>query len=128
MDKAIIKGRFTKDDLQISMETWVSATSNTVVIDFTANKNCRLKLNLWAAQGNTSVNDAGKTSNIFWVTRSFQNTPLLEWPCHISIAMKILNGTISHDKIVEVFPGKKLTIALVLYTSFDKKKLEGKCS
>jgi alpha-L-fucosidase 2 len=120
MDKAVIKGRFTKGDLQVNLDTWVSATSNTVVIEFASNKNCTLKFNLWSAQGNTSINGAGKVNDIIWVTRSFQNTPLLEWPSHIAIAMKVLSGTISNDNSVMLLPGKKLTVALTLYTNFDR--------
>jgi alpha-L-fucosidase 2 len=120
MDKAVIKGKFIKNDLKVSMDTWVSATSNNVIVEFTSNKTCSLKLNLWSAKGNTSVNEAGRTNNIIWVTRSFENTPLLEWPCHMAIAMKVLNGTLSSDNDVELLPGKKLTIALTLYTNFDK--------
>jgi len=124
MDSAVIKGRFTRKDLELNMDAWVSATSNNVIIEFTASKSCRLKLHLWSAEGNTSVTDAGRTDDIVWVTRSFQNTPLLEWPCHIAIAMKVLDATIK-DSIVELSPGKKLTVALALYTNFDKEDWKG---
>jgi len=120
MDKAVINGKFTKGDLQVNLDTWVSATSNNVVIEFTSTKSSRLKLDLWSAPGKASVNDAGRANNIIWVTRSFENTPLLEWPCHIAIAMKVLDGTISSGNVVDLSPGKKLTIALTLYTNFDK--------
>jgi len=120
MDQAIIKGKFRKNALQVNLEAWVSATSNNVIVEFTSNKTCRLNLNLWPAKGNTSIHDAGRMNNVIWVTRSFENTPLLEWPCHIAIAMKVLNGTVSTNNIVELLPGKKLVIALALYTNFDK--------
>jgi alpha-L-fucosidase 2 len=120
MDKAVINGKFIKNDLKVSMDTWVSATSNNVIVEFTSNKTCSLKLNLWSAKGNTSVNEAGRTNNIIWVTRSFENTTLLEWPCHIAIVMKVLNGSLSPDNIVRLLPGKRINIALTLYTNFDK--------
>ncbi|HWI93085.1 MAG TPA: hypothetical protein VNT20_17530 [Flavisolibacter sp.] len=121
IDKGLMKGSFTRNDLQVNLETWVSATSNTVVAEFTSNKNCLLKLNLWSAQGNTSINTAGKTDDVIWVTRSFESSPLLEWPCHVAIAMKVLNGTVSSDRAVTLLPNKRVTIALIVYTNFDKK-------
>jgi hypothetical protein len=120
LDKAVIKGRFAKNDLKVNLDTWVSATSNTVVVELSANRTCKAKLSLWSTHGNTSVNTSGKINNIVWVTRSFENTPLLEWPCHIAIAMKVLNGNISQDNSVALRPNKKIIIALILYTNFDR--------
>lgn len=121
MDKAAIKGKFGKNDLQVTLNAWVAATSNTVVVEFTANRSCEINLKLWSPQGNTSVNDSGFTNGIYWVTRSFENTPLLEWPCHVAIAMKLIGGNILANQSLKLLPGKKLTIALAMYTSFDKK-------
>jgi hypothetical protein len=99
-DKAAIKVKFNKGDLEISLDTWVSATSNTVVAEFTSNKTCDLKFNLWAAEGNTSETSKGRTGNVYWVTRSFENTPLLEWPSHVAIAMKVIGGAPSKENII----------------------------
>lgn len=120
MDKAMIKGKFVKDDLQVNLDAWVSATSNTVVAEFTSNKKCFLKPHLWSTSGNTSVTEEGKTNDVVWVTRSFQQTPLLEWPCQVAIAMKVINRTVSANNVVELQPGKKIIIALTLYTNFDR--------
>jgi alpha-L-fucosidase 2 len=120
MDKAVINGRFVKNDWQVNMNSWVSATSNHVIVEFTSTKTCLLKLNLWPAKGNTSINDAGRTNGIIWVSRSFQSTPLLEWPCHIAIAMKVLNGNVSSANTITLAPGRKIIIALTLYTNFDR--------
>lgn len=121
MDKAAIKGKFEKGRLQVTLNTWVAATANTIVAEFTANRSCEINLKLWSPQGNTSVNDSGFTKGIYWVTRSFENTPLLEWPCHVAIAMKVVGGNILTNQSLKLLPGKKLTIALTMYTSFDKK-------
>lgn len=121
IDKAVIKGKFIRDGLQVNLNALVSATTNDVVIEFTSNKTCRLNLNLWAPGGNTSACSSGKTEDIIWVTRSFENNSLLEWPCHIAIAMKVWGGTISSNNVVELLSGEKITIALTLYTNFDKK-------
>jgi hypothetical protein len=120
MDKALIKGKFDKDDLHVTLNTWVAATRNMVVGEFTTSKACEIKLDLWSRKGNTSVNDAGTTNNVYWVTRSFENTDLLEWPCHVAIAMKLIGGSLSQTGSINLMPGKKLAVALIVYTNFDK--------
>ena len=120
MDKAAIKGKFAKDNLQVTMNTWVAATANMIVAEFTASRACEMDLRLWSRRGNTSVNDSGSQKDVYWVTRSFENTPLLEWPCHIVMAMKIIGGTISAKQSVKLLPGKKITVAITIYTNFDK--------
>ena len=121
MDKAAIKGKFEKNGLQLTMNAWVAATSNLVVIEFTSNQSLELNLKLWSRQGNTSVNDSGFHNDVYWVSRSFENTPLLEWPCHIAIAMKVINGTILKNQSIKLLQNEKLTVALAIYTNFDKK-------
>lgn len=122
MDKASIIGMFTKGDTTVSLTTWVAATHNTVVAEFTANQPCRLQLRLWAAEGNTAVNHAGTSNNVYWVTRSFEKGSLLAWPSHVAIAMKVPGAKLTKDNSVELLPGKKLTITLTLYTNFDHRQ------
>ncbi len=121
MDKAAIKGRFKKNNLQVTLNTWVAATDNVVVAEFTANELCEINLKLWSTKGNTSVNDSGFTKSISWVTRSFENTPLLEWPCHVAMAMKVIGYENSPSQTYKLLPDKKLTVAMAMYTNFDKK-------
>ncbi|AXY74335.1 trehalose hydrolase [Paraflavitalea soli] len=120
MDKAVVKGRFTKGNTSVSLTAWVAATHNTVVVEFISNKACRLQLKLWAPEGNTAVNGAGVTNQVQWVTRSFNDTALQEWPCHVAIAMKTLGAVVDQNNYIELLPGKKITITLTLYTSFDQ--------
>ncbi len=119
-DKACIDAEFKKNGLQLNVTAWVTATHNTVVTELTANKACTLQLKLWAAQGNTAVTDAGNTKGVQWVTRSFENTPLLEWPCKIAMAMKVLGAASVTDQSVTLTPGKKAMITVTLYTNQDK--------
>ena len=122
IDKAAIKGKFDKNNLQVTLNAWVTATSNLVIAEFTANQSCEINLKLWSRHGNTSVNDSGYNNNVYWVTRSFENTPLLEWPCHVAMAMKIIGGDFSNNQFIKLLPGKKITVAIAVYTSFDKKE------
>jgi len=121
MDKAAIKGKFNKHKTQVTLNAWVAATRNMVVAEFTTNQSCEIKLKLWSRQGNTSVNDSGSRNGIYWVTRSFENTPLLEWPCHVAIAMKIVGAAISKQQSIKLLPNKTTIVILTVYSSFDKK-------
>jgi hypothetical protein len=132
LKEAAIENEFDKDSLHVAVHTWVTATRNTVFIECASNLPVKAKLRLWATSGNTSVNSSGNTSGntsvnssgnanrIYWVTRSFENTPLLAWPCHIAIAMKVLGQPVSSDSTVDLLPGRPVTIALTLYTNFDR--------
>ena len=76
-DKAVIHTSITKGDVQVTINSWVAATRNTVIIEITANKTCTIQPALWATKGNTAINSEGATGNVIWATRSFENTPLL---------------------------------------------------
>lgn len=125
-DKASIKGRFAKNDLEISLNAWVSATANTVVAEFTANKACAIKTRLIATKGNTSVNTAGTTGDVTWVTRSFENTPLLEWPCHVAMALKVLGAKVEKDGTIQLKPNQKVTLTVSIYTNQDASNWKAK--
>lgn len=120
MDKAAIGCKFDKDSLRLSLHTWVTATHNTVIIECSSNLPTKAKLRLWAKTGNTSINTSGNSNGIYWVTRSFENTPLLAWPCHIAIAMKVIGSPVSKDSTVDLFPGHPVVLSLTLYTNFDR--------
>lgn len=120
-DKALIKGRFKKDQLQLDLKAWVTATHNTVVAEFTANQACQLKLGLQATTGNTSVTDKGRDGEVIWLSRSFENTPLLEWPTHVAIALKVIGAVADQAGNVQLKPNQKVTLAITLYTNQDRK-------
>ncbi|WEK17647.1 MAG: trehalose hydrolase [Candidatus Pedobacter colombiensis] len=121
LDKAFIKGEFTKDQLKVSLKAWVTATHNTVVAEFTASNACNLKLGLKSTKGNTSVNTAGIDGNVIWVTRSFENTPLLEWPSHVAMALKVLGANVDKDGMVNLQPNQKVILTITMYTNHDRK-------
>ena len=121
MDKAAIIGKFENNDLKVTLNAWVAATDNVIIMEFTATKPCEIRLNLWSTAGNTSVNDSGYVSGTYWVSRSFEHTALLEWPSHVAIAMKVIGGDVFKGQPLKILPGKKLTVSLAMYTNFDKK-------
>jgi hypothetical protein len=119
-DKARIDAVFTKNTLQLQAKAWVAAMHHTVVIELTANQTCSLQLKLWAAQGNTAVTGSGITNGVHWVTRSFENTPLLEWPCHVALAMKVTGAQLSAGGQLQLQPDAKTCITVTLFTNQDK--------
>lgn len=120
LDKALIKGKFTKGNLNVSLNSWVSATANTVVLEFRASSACSLKAKLKATTGNTSVNTAGTTGSVSWVTRSFENTALLEWPCHVAMALKVLGAKPENDGSIALKANQKVTLVITIYTNQDR--------
>jgi alpha-L-fucosidase 2 len=119
-DKANIHAVFRKNALQVTMDTWVTATRNTVVAEISANAPCSLRLRLWTPSGNTSTTSNGVTGDVRWATRSFENTPLLEWPCQVALAMKVLGGSLSQEGVLTLQPGRKATVTVTLYTNNDR--------
>lgn len=118
-DKALIKGEFTKNDLKVSLKAWVSATANAVVAEFSANKACTINARLKATKGNTAVNTEGKAGDVNWVTRSFENTPLLEWSCHVAMALKVLGAKAEKGGTIQLKPNQKVTLTVIMYTNQD---------
>lgn len=120
-DSALIAAKFTKDQLTVAVNAWVSATRNIVVVEYTANNFCNIKPVLKATEGNTSVNTEGKDGDVIWVTRSFENTPLLEWPCHIAMALKVLGASLKKDGSIDLKPDQKVSLTVTMYTNQDRK-------
>lgn len=121
-DKALIAAKFTKGKLTVSVDAWVAARRNTVVAEFTANNSCTMNLDLQATQGNTSVNKQGQDADVFWVTRSFENTPLLEWPSHVAMALKVLGAKVGRDGSLKLKANQKVILVVTIYTNHDKEK------
>ncbi len=110
---ADIQATFTKPGLQVGVKAWVAAMHNTVVLEFTATQTCVLQLHLWAPEGNTAIVRKGTSGNVSWVTRSFENTPLLEWPSHVALAMHAPGSNITLQ------PDRPVTVTVTLYTNHD---------
>lgn len=125
-DKAEIAARFTKGNLAVSVKTWVSATTNTVVVELGANEACSMQFALKAAEGNTSVNAEGNDAGTHWVTRSFENTPLLAWPSHVAMAVKVIGAKPENGGSVTLTPNSKVTLVVTMYSNHDAKNWKQK--
>lgn len=120
-DKAEIAAKFTKDGHAVRIKSWVSATANTVVIEVESDKACSLNFTLKAAEGNTSLNATGIEAGMHWVTRSFENTPLLAWPSHVAMAVKALGAKPGNGGAIALKPDSKVTLVVTMYTNFDSR-------
>ena len=114
-DKAEITGRFTNSNTEVNLKAWVAATRNLIIIELTSTRECEAKVKLWATEGNTSINHQGKENDMYWVTRSFENTPLLEWPSHVAMAMQEPANSTIHLK-----PDTPQLVAIAIYTNHDR--------
>lgn len=119
-DEGYIKGKFTKEDRTLELKSWVSATQNTVVIELQPTHECSANLHLWTPDGNTSITDSGQTGEVVWVTRSFENTPLLEWPTHVALAMNVGGAGKKNGEMWTLPAGKTTTVTITLFTNHDR--------
>jgi alpha-L-fucosidase 2 len=127
LDSAYIKARFSKKDFSVDLKTWVSATTNQVIIELKSTKKTNLQLNLKAATGNTSTISSGKTGDIIWVTRSFEKgKEQLDWPAHVAIAKKIVGKTLNKNGSLTLNPNEATRIVLSIFTNFDDKQWKEK--
>ena len=111
-ESAEISALFSTSDCKVNLSAWVAATENKVIIELQSDKEQTVRLRLWAAEGNTSVNAQG-IEPVTWVSRSFENSDLLHWPTHIILAM---NTT---SKTLQLKPNKKERLVIAVYTNHD---------
>ncbi len=111
-ESAEITALFSTDDCKVSLSAWVAATDNKVIIELQSDKEQVVRLRLWAAEGNTSVNAQG-TEPVIWVSRSFEKSELLRWPTHVALAMNTTSETL------RLTPDKKERLVITVYTNHD---------
>ena len=86
---ARIHGKFVKDDLEVELSLWVTATRNRIIAEFKTNRAVDIHPRIWVRSGNTSRTEKGYQDGIAWASRSFEGTNLLEWPVHVALAMEV---------------------------------------
>jgi alpha-L-fucosidase 2 len=116
--EACIKAEFLKDGLKVNLKAWVAATANLIVLEMNSSLECQMILKLWATQGNTSITSEG-SDPVPWVIRSFENTPYLEWPCHVAMAMHVAGEAINNEQVVRLKPEEKVFLTVSVFTSHD---------
>ncbi|PYF71510.1 glycosyl hydrolase family 95 catalytic domain-containing protein [Pedobacter nutrimenti] len=119
LDKADIEAVFKKEHLKLNLNAFVTARQNTIVFELETNQPISLKLKLKAAEGNTAVTAAGQSDEVYWVSRSFEHSPLLEWPAHIAMALKTIPAVTDFSGEITLYPGKKKVFALTVFSNQD---------
>lgn len=119
LEKGIIEAEFKAKNIKVDLDAWVAATHNSVVIEISANRACKVNLQLWAKEGNTSLLAAGNSGDVKWVSRSFEKTALVEWPTHVALAMKTVGAELEQDQWLKLKPGKKTWVTITLVTNHD---------
>jgi len=111
-----INAVFVKDGLTCSLKTFVPAGKNIIVIELSALGNsCNVSLDLWSQSGFDSRNESGEQDGVFYTMRHF-DSPGLDWPTHIAMAMKIIGAK---GKSFELKPSQNITIVIGICTNHD---------
>lgn len=116
LENATLKSVFRTANSNYQLNSWVAAGDNIVILEFESEGDpLEVKLNLWSQTGHESTNDSGQEGGIYWVTRKFE-TPDLEWPTQIAMAIKVLDGDGNHFQLK---PSGKVVAAVGFCTNHD---------
>jgi alpha-L-fucosidase 2 len=112
-----IREVFKTDGLTFHLSSFVPDGNNSVILEMytEGNKDCQVDLNLWSQMGNGSKNNSGEENGIWWVSRSL-DTPDLDWPSHIVMAMKMLGAK---GRKFTLKPSSKVYVVIALCTNHD---------
>ncbi len=118
---AITTGRFRKDGLTVNLRAFLAATADVMIIELTAEgAPADSRLTLWPDTGRGSVEEKGETDGILWAKRTFaKNQPQggthpAEIETSAGVAVRVLAGNATRLE-----PGKPLTLAVTMQSSFD---------
>jgi alpha-L-fucosidase 2 len=116
LENATLRAVFKTAETGYMLSSWVAAGDNIVILEFASEgKPFDVKLNLWSQTGHESVNESGQAGEVYWVTRKFE-TPDLEWPTQIAMAMKIIGA---NGKDFRLNPSGKVIAAIGFCTNHD---------
>lgn len=105
-----------KDKQSLTARSWVSATENLIFIELsTSEKPAKVSVRLNAPENPHAKLKTGETSNVYWLTRSFEDS--VDIKTEVSVALKIINH---RDSIILLQPGQKIIVALAIESRFRK--------
>jgi alpha-L-fucosidase 2 len=112
-----IKEVFKTDGLTFYLTSFVPDGDNSVILEMVTQgtKECQVDLDLWAQQGHGSKDDSGEQGGIRWVSRSL-DSPDLDWPSHIVMAMKTIGAEGSKFTLKPSIP---VYVVVTLCTNHD---------
>ena len=117
----VLASRFATARGSVTINAWVSATDNLVVLELTAHDApVRVELDLWTKEGYGSETAKGSNAEVRWATRKFVSADLL-FPTEAIIALQTV------PKVPATFtlePGKPVKVVAAVMTNHDAKGYE----
>ena len=117
----VLASRFATARGSVTINAWVSATDNLVVLELTAHDApVRVELDLWTKEGYGSETAKGSDAEVRWATRKFVSADLL-FPTEAIIALQTV------PKVPATFtlePGKPVKVVAAVMTNHDAKGYE----
>ncbi|MFF2092399.1 glycoside hydrolase family 95-like protein [Paenibacillus sp. NPDC058174] len=115
--EAEVASVFRKEAASVSINYWVAADENAVIIELSCEGDAvQVEVDLWAGKGNESETELGQQDNVVWASRKFNGADL-DWPTEGAIAMRCLNGG---GGSFQLQPGGKTLIAAYVLTNHDR--------
>ena len=144
---ALTTSRFSKDGGTVLMRSWIAATDDVMLVELVAEgKPIEVSTRLWAAPGRGSKEDLGRKDALLWATKAFAEEKI---PTAAAAALTVIGGKFTQpdlEPMVETVvpnppprrapplkaksqpgpkftlqPGQKVTLAVVVRSSFDAK-------
>ncbi|MBT3202077.1 MAG: hypothetical protein HN350_19415 [Phycisphaerales bacterium] len=111
-----IKSKFALDDNAVTMDAWVAAGDNVIIIVLKASrKSVSVNLDLWVQDGYGSEISKGRQEGVSWVTRKF-NTAELLYPTEAAVAMRCQGA---EGRSFTLAPGRSVTIIASVTTNHE---------
>jgi len=116
--EAVTDSTFITGGVTVKMRTWVAATKNVLVVQLTAEGGAvDAAVNLWAATGQDSEQDAGAEKGVHWAVRRFARD--VDIPTGAAAAMKLLGA---EGLSFSLGPHKPVTIVAGMESLFKSRK------
>ena len=112
---AITEGLFAKDGAKVTMRSWVAATEQVLFVELSAGgQPVEVALKLTPAKGRGSTEGEGLADALLWATKAFTNDVRI--PTAAACALTAIGAK---GPVFTLQPGKNVTVALAMQSSFD---------
>ncbi len=112
-----ILATFSKSEITVNIRLFVSSGSNRVIAELSSTGlPCQVTTGLWPETGFGSTSESGERDGIVFAMRHF-DSPALDWPSHVALAMKTLGAT---GKSFVLQPQKPVWLVVSACTNHDE--------
>ena len=115
--------RFAKGAITVRMRSWVAAADDFLLVELSvAGSPVEVATKLWAAPGRGSTEELGRRDSVLWATKAFFTQA--DWktqvtPTKAACAMTVIGAK---EPTFTLQPGRTVTIAVAMRSSFDSKE------